>query len=91
MKLRLALVLLGASLAPAFSPAFSALAQSGPNEAVQRQACMGDAMRLCGAYIPDRNRIRDCMAAQVEQLSPPCRSVFDASTQAERSPSPRGR
>lgn len=82
MKLRLALVLLGTTIAPA-------LAQSGPNESMQREACMGDAMRLCGAYIPDRDRIRACMAAQVDQLSPSCRAVFDASVHAERSPSPR--
>ncbi|MGY4156765.1 hypothetical protein ACVINW_002607 [Bradyrhizobium sp. USDA 4461] len=86
MKLRLALVLIAATIAPAVTPA---VAQSGPNESMQRQACMGDAVRLCGAYIPDRERIRDCMAAQVEQLSPSCRAVFDASMQAERSPSPR--
>lgn len=86
MKLRLALVLLGATIAPAMTPAS---AQSGPNESMQRQACMGDALRLCSAYIPDRGRIRDCMAAQVEQLSPSCRAVFDASVQAERSPSQR--
>jgi len=82
MKLRLALVLLGATIAPA-------LAQSAPNEAVQRQACMGDAVRLCGAYIPDRAKIQSCMAAQPEQLSPRCRAVFDASVQAERSPRTR--
>jgi len=80
MKLRLAIVLSVPTVAPA-------LAQSGPNEGLQRQACMGDAMRLCSAYIPDRNRIRDCMAAQVDQLNPSCRAVFDASVQAERSPS----
>ncbi|QPF84726.1 hypothetical protein IC762_34935 [Bradyrhizobium genosp. L] len=84
MKRRLALVVIAATIAPAMTSAF---AQSGPSEAVQRQACMGDAMRLCGAYIPDRNRIRDCMAAQVDSLSPSCRAVFDASTQAERTPS----
>ncbi|KIU48968.1 hypothetical protein QU42_19895 [Bradyrhizobium sp. UASWS1016] len=82
MKLRLAIVLVGATMMPA-------MAQSGPNESMQRQACMGDAMRLCSAYIPNRGRIRDCMAARVEQLSPSCRAVFDASVQAERSPSGR--
>jgi hypothetical protein len=86
MKLRLALILLGAMIAPAMTPA---LAQSGPSEAVQRQACMGDAMRLCGAYIPDRDRIRNCMAGQIDRLSPPCRAVFNASAQAERSPRTR--
>ena len=86
MKLRLALVFVAATMAPAMTPA---LAQSDPNESMQRQACMGDAMRLCGAYIPNRSKIRDRMAAQVEQLSPSCRAVFDASVQAERAPSGR--
>jgi hypothetical protein len=86
MKTRLALILLGAMIAPAMTPA---LAQSGPSEAEQRQACMGDAMRLCGAYIPDRDRIRNCMAGQIDRLSPPCRAVFNASAQAERSSSSR--
>ncbi|MCA6126222.1 hypothetical protein J6500_30665 [Bradyrhizobium sp. WSM 1704] len=85
MKLRLALVLLGAAIA--VSPA---LAQSAPSEEAQQQACMGDAMRLCAAYIPNRNRIRDCMAAQVDRLTPTCRAVFDASMRAERQASPRG-
>ncbi|KWV45557.1 hypothetical protein AS156_23565 [Bradyrhizobium macuxiense] len=84
MKLRLALVLLAATIAPA-------LAQSGPNESLQRQACMGDAMRLCGAYIPNRRKVQSCMASQVDQLRPQCRAVFDASVQAERSQSVRGR
>ena len=86
MKLRLALVLLGATLAPVISPA---LAQSGPSEDAQQAACMGDAMRLCAAYIPNRNRIKDCMAAQVDQLTPSCRAVFDASMRAERAGSLR--
>ena len=82
MKRLVAFVLLGATFAPA-------LAQSAPSESLQRQACMGDAMRLCSAYIPDRGRIQSCMAARIDELSPPCRAVFDASIQAERSASPR--
>jgi hypothetical protein len=79
MNFRVAFLLLSAAISPAF-------AQSGPSEAEQRQACMGDAMRLCSAYIPDRARIRDCMAGQRDQLSPQCRAIFEASAQAERSP-----
>jgi hypothetical protein len=47
MKIRLLLVLLVTTITPV-------LAQSAPSEDEQRQACMGDAMRLCAAYIPDR-------------------------------------
>ncbi|RXT45040.1 hypothetical protein [Bradyrhizobium betae] len=75
MQIRLVLALLTATITPA-------LAQSGPSEADQRQACMGDALRLCAAYVPDRAQIRNCMAAQRDQLSPQCRVVFDASSQA---------
>lgn len=82
MNFRVAFLLLSATITPAF-------AQAGPSESEQRQACMGDAMRLCSAYVPDRAQIRDCMAAQLDRLSPQCRAVFDASAQAERSSSAR--
>lgn len=78
MNFRVAILLLSATITPA-------LAQAGPSESEQREACMGDAMRLCSAYVPDRARIRDCMATQRDRLSPQCRAVFDASAQAQRS------
>lgn len=84
MNFRVALILLTVTIAPA-------LAQSGPSEDVQRQACMGDALRLCSSYIPDRGQIRNCMAAQLDRLSPQCRAVFDASVQAQRSQAERSR
>jgi hypothetical protein len=59
-------------------------AQSGPTEAEQRLACTWDAMRLCAGDIPDRSKIRQCMAANRQSLSAGCRTVFDASVQAER-------
>jgi hypothetical protein len=40
----------------------------------QQAACQGDAMRLCGAYIPDVGRIKSCMMSQVKNLSPGCRA-----------------
>jgi hypothetical protein len=76
MKMRLLLVLLVTTITPV-------LAQSAPSEDEQRQACMGDAMRLCAAYIPDRAQIRSCMAAQHDQLSQQCRAVFDASAHSQ--------
>ena len=42
----------------------------------QEQACTGDAMRLCGAYIPDVDRITVCMIQNKSQLSPGCRAHF---------------
>jgi hypothetical protein len=70
MKMRVFLTLLVVA-APAF-------AQSGPAEDEQRAACTGDALRLCAAYIPDRDKITDCMASRHDQLSAQCRAVFDA-------------
>ena len=42
----------------------------------QQQACTPDAMRLCGDYIPDVDRITACMIARKSQLSPECRQYF---------------
>ena len=42
----------------------------------QQQACTPDAMRLCGAYIPDVDRITVCMIQNKSQLSPECRAHF---------------
>ena len=46
----------------------SAVAQ-GTSE--QRAACAGDAMRLCGQFIPDVDRITSCMINMRRDLSPP--------------------
>ena len=42
----------------------------------QQQRCQGDAMRLCGEFIPDVDRITACMIAKKSQLSEGCRAVF---------------
>ena len=42
----------------------------------QQQACTPDAMRLCGDFIPDVDRITACMIARKSQLSPECRQFF---------------
>jgi hypothetical protein len=46
----------------------------------QQQMCSGDAMRLCGEYIPDVDRITACMIQKQSQLSDGCRAVFHAPT-----------
>src|SRR5437868_4663455 len=42
----------------------------------QQQACSGDAFRLCGAEIPDIDRVTACMVRNKSQLSPACRVFF---------------
>ena len=44
----------------------------------QQQRCQGDAMRLCGEFIPDVDRITACMIAKKSQLSEGCRAVFNS-------------
>lgn len=48
----------------------------------QQQACMGDAFRVCGAEIPDVERVRLCMSRNKAQLSPGCRAQFRAGPEA---------
>jgi hypothetical protein len=50
-------------------------AQAQPTPA-QRQACEQDAFRLCEHAIPDENRVRQCLVANMRRLNPVCRSAF---------------
>jgi len=51
--------------------------------AEQQQACSDDAFRLCGADIPDVDRVTACMVRQQAQLSPGCRIYFTADPPVE--------
>lgn len=42
----------------------------------QREACSGDAMRLCPEFVPDVNKITACMRKKSSELSAPCRQVM---------------
>lgn len=42
----------------------------------QQQACTPDAMRLCGNFVPDVDRITACMIEKKSQLSAECRRYF---------------
>jgi hypothetical protein len=42
----------------------------------QQAACTDDAFRLCGADIPDVDRVTACMVRNQTQLSPGCRAYF---------------
>ena len=57
----------------------------------QQQMCAGDAMRLCGAEIPDVDRVTACMVKNRASLSDGCKAVFryvpPAATPASYAPS----
>jgi hypothetical protein len=45
----------------------------------QQMACTPDVFRLCGAQMPDSNRIVACLRQNTPLLSGACRAVFDSS------------
>jgi hypothetical protein len=72
--------------------AHPAVSQDNRGTSEQQMACTPDVWRLCGAQIPDVDRITACLRANVPQLSPPCRAVFEtASANTQSEPRPRAR
>jgi hypothetical protein len=53
----------------------------------QRQACTPDVFRLCGAYMPDADRITACLRGNGPRLSRPCYDVFFPASASGRSAS----
>jgi Na+/H+-dicarboxylate symporter len=76
-------LVLGLAWATSFMPAPASAQSRGTPE--QQQACQPDAMRLCGEFVPDVERITACMIKNRIRLSPPCRAVFSASPHKEKS------
>jgi len=54
----------------AFAPAG---AKADPQS--DQQACMNDAMTVCGQFIPDRERVGACLVANRARISPACRAA----------------
>jgi len=76
-RLRLAAIgpaglLLGLTLT-CLAPAPAAAQQATINP---EQACRDDAFRLCGDFIPDRNKVGACLRSKVRALSRDCRTVI---------------
>jgi hypothetical protein len=69
---------LGLALALSCSVAFQTAASSQEYRGTweQQQACTPDVWRLCGAQIPDVDRIVACLRRNTPQLSDRCRAVF---------------
>ena len=69
-----------AALGLILSVAFTAAPAMAQGSQAQRDACTGDAMRLCSQFIPDAGRTGACLNSKKAQLSPACRAVFGGST-----------
>lgn len=41
-----------------------------------QQACMNDAMTICGQFIPDRERVGMCLYSNRTKISPGCRQAM---------------
>ncbi len=74
MKYRTALALVFVTLA-----SFGASADT-PEE---RNACMGDAFRVCGHAIPSRDRVIACLYDNTSKLSTACRQVISKKPRPE--------
>jgi len=72
-RIALHLSLSVAALVAVHAPAVS---QENRGTAEQRMACTPDVFRLCGAMIPDADRITECLRQNTALLSGPCRAVF---------------
>ena len=64
-------------LATCMLSAMCANAQQYQGTPKQRDACTGDAFRLCQKYIPDPARVEICLRQNMAKLSEACRLVFD--------------
>ena len=72
-----------------------AFSQEYRGTAEQQMACTPDVWRLCGAQIPDVDRIVACLRRNTAQLSEPCRAVIEPTANSPRrrddQPRPYGR
>jgi hypothetical protein len=54
----------------------------------EQMACQDDAFRLCGNAIPDEQRVKSCLIANMRRLSPQCRRMFNRGRRGEAPFSP---
>ena len=68
----------GAVFAPVlFVVALAPLAsKAADDEQAGRKACMMDALTVCAKFIPDRERIANCLKSNSERISEPCRLLL---------------
>jgi hypothetical protein len=50
--------------------------QNQQQEQQNQDACMGDAMTICGQFVPDREKVAACLLSNKHRLSAACRSML---------------
>ncbi|WP_321965399.1 hypothetical protein [Paraburkholderia sp. J7] len=60
-----------------------AIASSGETRDEQEHACRGDAFHFCASAIPNKQKIAACMKQHYDELSPPCKAMFDPPAKAD--------
>ena len=55
---------------------FSAASPASAYTQEEQQACQDDAFRHCEHAIPDEQRVKACLLANMRKLSPACRRMF---------------
>jgi hypothetical protein len=60
-----------------------------PETPEEREACIGDAFRVCFGAIPDRERVHACLLQNVDRLSNACRMVLARNTPEPANPGAR--
>jgi hypothetical protein len=43
------------------------------HEQQNQDACMNDAMTICGQFVPDREKVAACLLSNKRRISPACR------------------
>jgi hypothetical protein len=75
MKTRFALALMTFCVALAPATVRSQEPQS-PQSQDDQGACMADAFAVCGQFIPDHERVGNCLVANASRISPACREAI---------------
>ena len=55
---------------------------SAQNFAALQKACMSDVKALCAGIQPGGGRIKDCLMAKTDQVSPQCKAAISEAAQA---------
>jgi hypothetical protein len=46
------------------------------DEQSDQQACMSDALTICGQFVPDRDKVGACLYSNRSHISPACRTAM---------------
>jgi hypothetical protein len=57
------------------------------DEQSDQQACMSDAMSVCGQFIPDRDKVGACLYSNRARISVACRTVMQRYTPSAKTAS----